>query len=310
MFKLTLKGFEPLLDLEIESDTGIFIITGDDGLGIDKFINAIRIIGRLLTGRKIGDLYGGLMPWKASPERLEFSLTHTTFHYHVILVRKSGDYRVELEEIKDGKKTVFKHTGTTCNLKHKVESCALEWKAVQNSEEKFPLLEQMQIRPWDDKHFSDFIWVAEPAFCQETARENMKSKLFKSGTEHWKDIDNYLHWLSDDYSGLEHYIDSVSGADSYTVYEHATQKKVYWNSTRLLGILNLLYNLLDGAKVIWHPESVINNQKVNAFYEILNQVTPERPMFIVTNNTEFHRAYPIIYFKTCKEGIECTTRKR
>ena len=307
MFKLSLKGFEPLQDLEIESENGIFIVTGDDGLGIDRFIKFIGIIGQLLDNRKIGDLYGDIIPWQASPERLEFSLTHDMFYYHAVLTRKSADYHVDLEEIKDGKKTVFKHTRTTCNLKHKVDSDALRWKVVPDSIEKFHLLTQMEIRPFDYNQFSDYMWTPVSPFYNERSRDELRDKLFQSGTEYIKEIDNYLHWLSDDYSGLTHCTDSVTNQDYYRVYEHATKQKVLRNSTKLLGILSLLYCLLDRAKILWHPETVISLAKIDAFYQILSEIASERPIFVVTNIPEFRRVSTTIYFETKKDGIHCKT---
>lgn len=305
MFKLSLKGFEPLKDLEIESENGVFIVTGDDGLGVDRFVKYIGLIGQLLDNRKIGSLYGDIIPWQASPERLEFSLTHDMFYYHAVLTRKSADYHVDLEEIKNGKKTVFKHTRTTCNLRHKVDSDALAWKVVPNSIEKFPLLTQMEIRPFDYNQFSDFMWIPASPFYNERARDELRDKLFRSGTEYLKEIDNYLHWLTDDYSGLTHCTDSVTNQDYYRVYEHATKQNVLRNSTRLLGILSMLYCLLDHAKVLWHPETVINNQKIDAFYRVIHEIVTDRPVFIVTDVPEFRRTNTTIYLETRGDGIHC-----
>jgi hypothetical protein len=163
----------------------------------------------------------------------------------------------------------------------------------------------MEIRPFDYNQFSDFMWIPASPFYNERARDELRDKLFRSGTEYLKEIDNYLHWLTDDYSGLTHCTDSVTNQDYYRVYEHATKQKVLRNSTRLLGILSMLYCLLDRAKVLWHPETVINNQKIDAFYNVLHEIVTDRPIFIVTDVPEFRRTNTTVSLETRGDGIHC-----
>ena len=300
MFKLSLKGFEPLQDLEIESESGIFIVTGDDGMGVDYFTRILYTLGRILTNIRIESLYNLFNIWKTDPQKLEFSIAHNAFQYHVILAKKSHNYIADLEEITNGGQTLFTHSGTECNIRKKVLKEALEWKVLRHSEESFPLLEQMQVHD-----MADFMWTATPPLANQSAKEDLKYQLFRSGTSHIKEMDNYLHWLTDDYSGLTHHLDPATNWDSYTVYEHGSKKNVFLNSTKLLGILNLLWSLLNKAKVLWYPETVINNQKINNFYQVLKDFTVDKPIFVVTNNPEFKRGNTTLYFETDENGITC-----
>ena len=302
MFKLSLKGFEPLQDLEIESENGIFIVTGDDGMGVDYFTRILYTLGRIFTNIRIESLYNLFSMWKVDPQKLEFSFIRNAFQYHVVLGKKQHDYLVDLEEIINGGQTFFTHSGTECNVRKKVLKEALEWKVLRHSEEDFPLLDRMQVHD-----MADFMWTAVPPLANQSAKEDLKYQLFRSGTWYIEKMDYYLHFLTDDYSGLEHYVDSTSNYDSYTVYEHGSKKKVFQNSTKLLGILNLLWGLLNNAKVIWYPETVINNQKINNFYQVLKDFTVDKPIFVVTNNPEFKKGNTTLYFETKKDGICCNT---
>lgn len=300
MFKLQLAGFAPLQDFEIMSPNNIFIVSGDDGMGPDFFTKILYYICRMCTETKIGSLYELFEIYENFPERLAFMMTLDKLQYQVILEKKGVDYTVEHEALLDGKTYNFVHKGNTCNVRNSAPEDSLYWKVLRYTSGDIPFLEHFRARD-----MSEFLWYNDFSLSHRAMHERMKNLFFDYGTCYIDQIDDYLHRLTDDYSGLTKVVSSVTGKDLFSVYDEAAKENTWFHSWKLTGILSMLHSLLNGVKVLWHPESVINNQKIANLFTILKDFTIDKPIFIVTDNQKYADFGTRLYFENCGKEIRC-----
>lgn len=299
MIELQLKGFKPFKDIDISSENGVFYISEDAGIGLDYFIKILFYLGRVFIGMNTDQLWYLFDSYQIRDiKNLEILLKKDRFQYQLAISKIRQKYIVKSEEIvKDGK-VIFSRSGKKYD-KYEAPESELRWKTVCCNSRKnpAPMLEQMCVHDVED-----FMWY--PLFvASDIQRNNLKKKLFYGGKDYFAEINKRIRYLTDDYSHIEAFTDSITGYDYFKAKEIVTGEFTWKLSGKFLGLLEMLYRLINGANVVWYPETVIKADKIDGFKKVIKEFAKEKPVFVITENLLFSDKQ--INFKTTKDGLVC-----
>ena len=271
MFKLSLKGFEPLPDIDIASDDNIFGITGDESIGVDFFIGLLHRICRTITGVDGNEVLTHYYMWgMPTPKEVEFNMEFDNLIYRVILKKKSKEYLVDLEEVVQDSRVLLHHSGTKCNLNQEVSNTQLCWNLLGSQ----PFLAAMKSTKFRAPvgHLLNTMSPEDYAYTiRTTFREVSDRAVFET----------YINKLTDVYRKRQ------TQTKRRPRLETENKENKLYHSWKMCGILNIICDLMIGEKIIWHPEAVIEPNKASAFQFMLYDFAKTKPLFVVSDNADF-----------------------
>lgn len=298
MFELQFKGFKPLNNVVIQSEDGVFSISNSTGAGTDCFVQLLFYLERMLTGMKTDQLWYMFHSWKPEEiKTLDINIKKDADQYHLVLTKKNETFVVKAEELTLNSKVVLARKGRKYDGYTAPEN-ELRWRVSQyNNGECW--LHKLQAQDMDS-----FMWY--PVFMAADAQRNsLKKKLLYSGKDYIAEINKRIRLLTDEYSYIEQFIDSVTGDRYFKALECATEEKTWRMSGKFINLLEMLYRLINGANVIWYPETVIARNKHDDFCKVISAFAKENPIFIITEEPLFESEKSHLNFKTDKNGITC-----
>lgn len=271
MFRLQLKGFKPLPDMDIASEDNIFGITGDESIGVDFFIGLLHRICRMIAGVDVNEIFTHYYQWNmTAPKEIEFCMEFDDISYRVILKKKSRAYLVKMEELIEDVQVLLHHTGTKCNLGQEVSDTQLCWNLLRSQ----PFLDAMKSTKFRAPT-GHLLNTMSPEDYAYTIRTTFREVSYRAGFE------TYINELTGVYRKRK------KQTERRPRLETGTKENKLYHSWKMRGILDIICDLMIGEKIIWHPEAVIEPNKSSAFQFILYDFAKTKPLFVVSDNANF-----------------------